>query len=266
MLLQIKKVEKKGEKKFCLLLTKFSENSWNFITNVFSGHWEIVLQDAEAILSSCYNIQNHQLSFLTAVWFKASSPSVCVYYLLTCAACDHQLRDGHACRCDGQKILCERKLINGIQTVCAPPAGHCEWLLSAVPSLSGQIEWDMWRESGGRCFLWGLLSLSARQQQGALRERQMNGMTSGSQAWRWCYGVSCLLLLQIRSSAVHTVDKGGNGVIGRKKKLPWCSRLTCFQPKCSIRLKWNWQGIRMSFRRTWWNNLQSRNWCSVSVG
>lgn len=154
MSLQIKKVKKKKEKKcrfvifkFYLLLTKFSENSGNFVTNVFSGHWaashrgfEIVLQDAEAILSSCYNIQNHQLFFLAAVGFKASSPSVCIYYLLTCAACDHQLRDGHACRCDGQKILCERKLINGIQTVCAPPAGHCEWLLSAVPSLSGQIE------------------------------------------------------------------------------------------------------------------------------
>lgn len=86
----------------------------------------------------------------------------------------------------------------------------------------------------------------------------------------WQPGLEVMLWCQLSSSSADTQLSSphgwrGNGVI-EKKKHPWRSRLTCFQPKCSIRLKWNWQKIRMSFRRTWRNNLQSRNWCSVSVG
>lgn len=87
----------------------------------------------------------------------------------------------------------------------------------------------------------------------------------------WQPGLEVMLWCQLSSSSADTQLSSPHGWRGRewgdwKKKLPWCSRLTCFQPICSIRLKWNWQGIRMSFRRTWWNNLQSRTWCSVSVG
>lgn len=165
-----------------------------------------------------------------AMGFKASSGSVCIHYLLTVCGLWPAVK-GQMWRT--KDSLWEK--IDWLNTNSPCAARRALWVAAFCSAIT------VWPD-GVRHVTWErrpLLSVRTIVSASETTTGSSQGDTD-DQHDEWQPGLEVMLWCQLSSSPSDMQLSGphswqGNGVIEKKKKLPWCSRLPCFEPKCSIR-------------------------------